>query len=484
MRRADPHALRWSCLLLGLVSLLPLLACTQAAKSKLPEASQRPAAIQIFYTNDEHGWIDGQTPGHGAAALLAGARSLARANDGELWLSGGDNWTGPAISTWFEGRSTVEVMNAMGYRAAAVGNHEFDFGLEALRERTEEAGFPYLAANMRNRATGRVPENLGIRSHVVLNVGGFPVGVIGLITTATPRVTNPVNVAEIEFLPYEPALREAAADARANGAKALLVLAHVCVGELRVLAEDVADLEIAFFGGGHCNESFAERVGGAVLISTGGGFSELGSAALEFDRRSGRLLGATLTILENEGRPAEPRVAEPGVAELVERWRKRTDEQLGTALTQLRAPLERRSRGLEQLIVNSWLESIPSGEVALLNRGGVRAGLSAGVVTIADVVTVLPFSNTIVEAEVSGAELEAAIASHHPIVGGLRRGDAGWVLASTGEALDADRRYRVLANSFCFAGGDGWTFLADSDPDAYDTSIHSRQPVIDALGAR
>ena len=55
-----------------------------------------------------------------------------------LVLSGGDMWTGPAISTWFQGQSMVEVMNAMDYDAAAVGNHEFDFGLEALRKRVSE----------------------------------------------------------------------------------------------------------------------------------------------------------------------------------------------------------------------------------------------------------------------------------------------------------------------------------------------------------
>jgi len=476
MPRAESMLARPFCLLLGFVSLLPLVACTQAARSDPPDLQQRPLVLQIFYTNDEHGWIEGQTSGHGASALWGQVRASDWANDGELWLSGGDNWTGPAISTWFEGRSTVEVMRRMNYRASAVGNHEFDFGLEALRERVTEADFPYLAANMRRPATGRVPQDLGIRSHVVLDVRGFPIGVIGLITTTTPRVTNPANVAEFEFLAYEPALREAAAAARAEGAKALLVLAHVCVGELRELAEDVEDLGVAFFGGGHCNESHGERVGGAVLLSTAGGFSELGSVRLQLDRRSGRLIDASWSHQPNDG---EPQLTE--LTPIIERWRERTDEQLGTVLATLEEPMERRSVRLEQLIVNSWLESIPSGEVALLNRGGVRAGLPAGAVTIADVVTVLPFPNTIVEAEVPGAVLAAAIAGHHPIVGGLTRGESGWVIGSTGEPLEPDRRYRVLANSFCFAGGDGWTFLADSDPDAYDTSIHSRQPLIDAL---
>ena len=470
MRRADTSAARLLCLL---ISVLSLAACTQSVKRHPRSDSRPPVVVQLFYTNDEHGWLEGLTPGHGAEALYSQVRSLAWASHGELWLSGGDNWTGPAISTWFEGRSTVEVMSAMGYRASAVGNHEFDFGLDALRERISEAHFPYLAANMRRRSDGLLPRDLGVRSHVLVEVGGLSIAVIGLTTTDTPRVTDPKNVADFEFQPYEPALREAAAAARAEGAKALVVLAHVCVDELRRLAESVEDVGVAFFGGGHCNESHGERVGGAVLLSTAGGFSELGTARLSFEPRTGRLLEATWGHWENEGK------GWPDIAAIVARWRERTDEQLGRVLVTLEEPMAQRSASLEQLIVDCWLESIPSGEVALMNRGGVRAGLPAGEVTIADVVALLPFQNVIVEAEILGAVLEEAIRAHHPIVGGLTQTDAGWRLTATGEALDPERRYRVLANSFCHAGGDGWTFLADSDPEAYDTGIHFRQPLID-----
>ena len=469
MRRAERLALL-ALLALGLLAL----SCHQAGKRSGLPPDRDTFVLQVFYTNDEHGWLEGQEPRRGAAALHAQVRIRAWANDEELWLSGGDNWTGPAISTWFEGRPVVEVMNAMGYRASAVGNHEFDFGLEALAERTAEADFRFLAANLRRRSTGEVPEDLGIRSHVVVQLGPgiggrtLPAGIIGLITTDTPFVTNPATVAELEFLPYEPALREAAAQARAEGATALIVLAHVCVGELRELALAVEDLGVAFFGGGHCNESHAERVGGAVLLSTGGGFSELGSARLSLDPSSGRLLEASQSLWPNEA--SEPWSGPDQPQEIIARWHARTEEQLGTVIGRLDHELPRRSPELEQLIVTAWLEALPTAEVALMNRGGVRASLPAGDVTLADVVAVLPFQNSIVLSEVPGETLRRAIAAHHPIVGGIDP-----------EALDPQRRYRVLSNSFCYAGGDGWTFLAESDPSGYDTSIHFRQPVIDYL---
>ena len=105
--------------------------------------ANRLRELTILYTNDEHGWMEGMEPHQSAAHLF----QLWQEQEGYseegpfLILSGGDNWTGPAISTWSEGRSMVEVMNAMQYDASAVGNHEFDFGLDVIKARAEEADF-------------------------------------------------------------------------------------------------------------------------------------------------------------------------------------------------------------------------------------------------------------------------------------------------------------------------------------------------------
>ena len=87
------------------------------------------STITIIYTNDEHGWIENSEYSDGSAKMMGLWRENEGydGNDRYLILSGGDNWTGPAISTWFEGESTVDVMNAMEYDASVIDNHEFDF---------------------------------------------------------------------------------------------------------------------------------------------------------------------------------------------------------------------------------------------------------------------------------------------------------------------------------------------------------------------
>ncbi|MCH7480817.1 MAG: hypothetical protein IIC79_05430, partial [Chloroflexi bacterium] len=173
--------------------------CRTAERTKDPASSVRE--ITILYTNDEHGWMEGMEPGQGAAHLFGlWQRQEGYTEDGPfLILSGGDNFTGPAISTWVEGESMVEILNAMNYDAAAVGNHEFDFGLEELKRRAIEADYPYLSANTRWQESYTAPREMRILPFTIKQVNDLRVGIIGLTTTSTPTSSNPLNTTELDF---------------------------------------------------------------------------------------------------------------------------------------------------------------------------------------------------------------------------------------------------------------------------------------------
>ena len=128
---------------------LLLIFCTAAlaACGTLQTATNSDVrTLTVLYTNDEHGWMEGVTPAQSAANLY-GLWQVQEAFDPQgpfLVLSGGDNWTGPAVSTMVAGESMVEVMNRKHYAASAVGNHEFDFGLDTLRQRKEKSRYKFL----------------------------------------------------------------------------------------------------------------------------------------------------------------------------------------------------------------------------------------------------------------------------------------------------------------------------------------------------
>jgi 5'-nucleotidase len=189
----------------------------------------------------EHRSPDGTVVEEGGLALYAGALSVVRAEaEGRLLLlDAGDIFQGTLASDTGEGTAMVNAFNALGMTAVAVGNHEFDYGpvgpaaiptapgddpLGALKARVAQARFPFLAANIVDASTGRVPDWLGSGT-TSREVGGVRVGLIGLTTLDSPR-TNPVNVAGLRFLPLAPTARAAAERLRAEGAEVIVVIAH------------------------------------------------------------------------------------------------------------------------------------------------------------------------------------------------------------------------------------------------------------------
>lgn len=437
--------------------------------------------ITILYTNDEHGWMAGLQAG-GSAANLMGLWRTAEGYqpDGRfLLLSGGDMWTGPAISTWFQGQSMAEVMNAMGYDAAAVGNHEFDFGLEMLKTRAAESEFPFLSANIRYKADGTTPEDLGIRPFTIVTVNEIQVGIIGLTTRSTPTTTNPVNVAQFDFIDYETALREVVPQVREAGAEMIVVPGHICQDELENLAQNVADLGIQLLGGGHCNELLATEVDGIVLLEGGTALAGYAHATFEFDTATDTVVSVDYGVRSNSGGTADPIVES-----IVMRWQEEADAELNRTIGYSEQGVARRSPEMQSLITEAWLWAYPAADVAITNLGGMRADLPPGDITLADVVGVMPFDNVIVELLLTGEQLEVMLGQASAAVGGVYRANFRWNLKNTGEELDPDAVYTVLVNDFMYAGGDDYALLAVYDPNGYDTSINWRQPVIDWIMAQ
>jgi 5'-nucleotidase / UDP-sugar diphosphatase len=439
---------------------------------------QNTGMVTILYTNDEHGWMEGMQSGQGAAELMGLWRSDQGYQTGEpfLLLSGGDNWTGPAISTWFDGQSMVAVMNAMGYHASVIGNHEFDFGLDGMKINLANAEFPYLSANIRYKHDGSIPTDLGFKPFAVIPVGDLKAGIIGLTTTSTPFTTNPTNVAELDFIDYEQALREIVPRVRAAGADIILVPGHICQEELSSLANKIRDLNIQMLGGGHCNELFAEIYGDTVLIGGGYHYTSYAYMSLSYDPASKQILEVEYGIRPNQaGQP------DPEIASVIAGWAKKTEVELKQPIGYLEREIPRRSQAMQDLITETWLLGYPTADIALTNMGGMRDRIPAGSLTLADIVGVMPFNNVIVDVRLTGDQLEQVLRSDasQPAIGGMHRAGVKWVLNKTGQPLEKDRLYSVLVNDFMYAGGDNYELLAQFDPDAYNTAIDWRQPVID-----
>jgi 2',3'-cyclic-nucleotide 2'-phosphodiesterase (5'-nucleotidase family) len=472
---------RYQWLRSSLILLALLAACArESAPVASPSPSTDPTAghrrLVILYTNDEHGWMEATDESGGAAGLMRLWREKEGYTDGGpfLILSGGDMWTGPAISTWFDGESMTEVMNAMGYAAAAIGNHEFDFGLDGLAERAAQSEFPFLAANLHDKASG-APADIAL-PYTVQQVNGIYVGLIGLSSLDTPLTTKPDNVASLDFVAYERALSEIAPQVRADGAELLVVVGHLCASEMRALVPTAAELGVAVIGGGHCHERVSRLVDGVALIAGGQYLQGYAKAELTFDTAADVVVQVEVGVFDN---PVET-TPDPEIAALVAHWRAQTDAALSQVIGYTEKGIQRRSNQMFNMVTDAWLQAYPSADVAMTNTGGFRQAIPPGEITLADIVGVLPFDNVLIDVELRGAQLRENLQCCHPVVGGMTT--LPTVQLADGAPLDDNATYHVLVNDFMYGGGDDFR-LQSYDPAAYNTAIDWRQPVIDWISA-
>ncbi len=240
-----------------LLTLAYLPACSSG--TRLPDEVTRrdpgrhQETIVIVGMNDFHGALaplvlkTKEAPGtepieyeSGGAAMFAAHVNRLREEFGPnlLVLDAGDEYQGTIESNLEEGAPVVQFYNALGVHAAALGNHEFDFGpvgaegatgdiLGALKQRMSEARFPFVVSNIVEKNTKRPPELPNSQPHLILNAGQVKVGVIGLTTLDTPITTRAAFVQGLQFTDLrEATIREAAALRRA-GAQVIVVTAHV-----------------------------------------------------------------------------------------------------------------------------------------------------------------------------------------------------------------------------------------------------------------
>lgn len=465
---------RWYFLML-LLCIVGAVGCTTpipATHNPPADGTTDPLTLTVLYTNDEHGWMAGEENHGGAASMMNMWTTEEGYSDEEPFLvvSGGDTWTGPAISSWFDGESMVEVMNEMGYDAAAIGNHEFDYGIEGLEQRIAQAAFPYLSANIHLHETGTQPEFT--LPYVIQDVHGIRVGIIGLSTLSTPKTTMPTYVKSLDFIPYITALKATVPQIKAEGAEVIIVTAHICSYELIALAPRASELGIAMIGGGHCHERFNQVVDGVALVEAGSNLRAYGRVDITYDPTAKRVTDVKVDVKSNnnDGHNEE-------IAALVNTWQVKIDAELEHVIGYTKDGIPQGSGAMFNMVMDAWLAAYPA-NVAMSNPGGFRQDLPQGDITLADVVGVLPFDNYLIDVELTGAQLIESVkhGTRSPAIGGMTT-KGGYRLAN-GSTIDPSITYHILINNYMYDGGDGYKF-AEYDPYAYETGIDWRQPVID-----
>jgi 5'-nucleotidase len=202
------------------------------APRRVPAAT-RPSRCAVLAINDFHGALEPRPDAkgvlRGGAAPLAAALVQARAECRppacvSILIDGGDEFQGTSASNLVYGRSVATLFRTLDVSAAALGNHEFDWGVDTLRARIREIPYAILGANVRAADGSRLP---WLRDDTLIVRGGLRIGVVGVADPGTPRTTKALNVRGLTFGPMAPAIDARARALRARGADVVIVAAHV-----------------------------------------------------------------------------------------------------------------------------------------------------------------------------------------------------------------------------------------------------------------
>jgi 5'-nucleotidase len=319
-----------------------------------------------------------------------------------------------------QGADAVRLMNAAGYDLAALGNHEFDYGLEQMERNLDAAAFPVVCANVL-RADGTL---LFRPNWLYENAGGLTIGFFGLDTPESKTKANPIITAGLTFLEGE-ALADCAraqtASLRAEGADLVIALTHLGIDPESApsRSEDVyaAVPEIDFIIDGHSHTVMTAGERGEPIQSTGAQFANIGVIVID---------NASRTIEDHFLLPAENLEQDPSVAALAAEIHAAVDAAFGQVIGESLVELEgdRAFNRVQEtnhgdLIADAqlWyvsqrpeaLHVAPDHLVSVINGGTIREYLHVGEITRRDVNTVLPFGNTLCVVYVTGAELLEAL---------------------------------------------------------------------------
>ena len=453
------------------------------ALSLAASAGAEEAVLRLLYVNDLHGFAEPYVPlgvngERGGAAWLSARISALRAERPSLFLAAGDVIQGNTWTNLTRGRAAVELMNRMELDAMVVGNHEFDFGQGVLRKRIAEAHFPVLGANVEGLDT--------LQPYVIKETGGVRVAVLGVVTEDTPVATHPKNVAGLRFRPPVETVSRFLPRLRAQ-AHLVVVLSHLGYAADRKLAELVPGIDVIVGGHSHTRVDTPTRVGNTVIVQAFEHGKVLG--VLDITLRDGKVStvdGRLEDIRPDRGDP------DPAVLSLVQKYRKEADAVLEgrageTAVDLDGVNVRKRETNLGNLIADIMRE-VSGADAAILNGGGIRAGIPKGVILVKDLYTVLPFDTYIVALRVSGRVIRQALehgvsdvengSGAFPQVSGLTftydpsapAGARVCEVRIAGKPLDPDREYSVATNDFLAAGGDGYAAFGDAVRSSSDSA--------------
>ncbi|KAF0674536.1 bifunctional metallophosphatase/5'-nucleotidase [Profundibacterium mesophilum] len=471
-------------------------------------AAHAEYALTILHTNDFHSRFEpiskydsgcsaednaaGECFGGSGRLVTAIKEAKARA-DNPILVDGGDQFQGSLFYTYYKGKLAAEMMNALGYDAMTVGNHEFDDGPEVLKGFAEAINFPILMSNADISNEPLLTDV--IEKSTVIEKNGEKIGLIGLTPQDTDELASPGP--NVTFSDPSEAVQAEVDRLTEEGVTKIIVLSHSSYGVDKQVAENTTGVDVIV--GGHSNTLLGDMEGAEGPYPT-----MVGDTAIVQAYAYGKYLGELNVTFDDDGKITKAEGApilmdasvgeDQGTVDMIAEKARPLDEIRNKVVAEAAEPIEggrevcrAQECAMGNLVADAMLDRVKDQgiDVAIANSGGLRASIDAGEITMGEVLTVLPFQNTLSTFTVNGQQLLDALengvgqmeegAGRFPQVAGMTftidpDAAAGARVRDVmvgGELVDPVQTYGVVSNNYVRNGGDGYKMFQDAQ-DVYD----------------
>lgn len=512
-----------------------LLSVAMAAGLSVPVfAGDMDGKLVVLHTNDIHGYYGTTETSVGIAGVAALKDYYEEQGADVLLLDAGDFSQGTTLVNHENGLKAAEYLVAADYDAVSLGNHEFDFGFDALLDIVAVLGaadIPVLDANVLEKGT----TSPYFEDNAVFELDGMTVGVFGLDTAEAQTKSSPSSVAALDFLDKQEMFdcAQAQVDAlKAEGCDYIIALTHLGVDEESAgrrsteLAEAVTGIDLIVDGHSHTVMDGGQMVGDTMIVSTGSYLENVGTVVV--DKATGE---ETAKLISAADYAANYGVYDETLAAMVAADQAAVDEYYAGVFATTEVDLNgekdpgvrTEETNLGDFTADAYLYAGRkyaeeqnlgiSVDVAISNGGGIRASVPKGEISMNTLYTVFPYGNTIALVTITGEQLlevlEASTFSTPTAIGGFPQiagaeftvntaveyvngeqypdstyyapanpGGRVTITSVGGKAFDPEANYTVVVNSFQAEGGDTYYVLTQGSY-MQDTGIIDAEALID-----
>ncbi|MBX2882335.1 MAG: 5'-nucleotidase/apyrase family protein [Granulosicoccus sp.] len=478
-------------------------------------AAQAEDTMTILHTNDFHSKVEpiskydspcseednqaGECFG-GYARLVTAIEDARSRNPNSLLVDGGDQFQGSLFYTYYKGKVAAEIMNHLKYDGMTVGNHEFDDGPEVLRSFIDSVNFPVLMSNA--DVSGEPALANKLMKSIVVEKAGQKYGLIGLTPEDTNELASPGE--NITFTDPVAAVQAEVDSLTEEGINRIIVLSHSGYAIDQKVAAETTGVDVIV--GGHTNTllsntdegaagPYPTMVGDTAIVQAYAYGKYVGELHVTFNE-DGEIIEATGDPVQvnsdfEENQEIVQRV--DVLAEPLDEIRNKVVAESADVIEGNRDVCRIQECQMGNLVAEAMLERVRDQgvSIAIMNSGGLRASIDKGEITMGEVLTVLPFQNTLSTFEISGADILVALENgvsqveevkgRFPQVAGLKfkwdpdmpanKGRILETMVQTDDGwgpIDPEGIYGVVSNNYVRNGGDGYDIFADNAMNAYD----------------